>query len=133
MILGDKEHQQRIQQLTKELNKQRKDSNASIKRRQDEAIQAIQRKRKDMEEKKKLMSKKANPTRKETEKLRMANERRYLQLKMEQLQLIKEKTEPSSTVLSKHNEDNFAEYERQKKEKTSQQYKARRLLNHLQV
>jgi hypothetical protein len=133
MILGDKQHQERIQQLTKELNKQRKDSNASIKRRQDEAIQAIQRKRKDMEEKKKQKSKKANPTREETEKLRMANERRYLQLKMEQLQLVKEKTEPSSTTLSKYDEDNFAEYERQKKEKAEEAHRQMRLrqANHL--
>jgi len=133
MILGDKQHQERIQQLTKELNKQRKDSNASIKRRQDEAIQAIQRKRKDMEEKKKQKSKKANPTREETEKLRMANERRYLQLKMEQLQLVKEKTEPSSTTLSKYDKDNFAEYERQKKEKAEEAHRQMRLrqANHL--
>eukprot|EP00945_MAST-04E_sp_MAST-4E-sp1_P001203 g1203.t1 len=105
-ILGDKEHQDRISKLAKELSKERKQASENMRKRQQDAIDAIRRKRQQMEHSKRVQSLKATPSRESTEKMRLANERRYLKVKMEELEKVKKKT--SSDTLKKR----LASYER---------------------
>lgn len=90
-IANDPLEQERIKKLAKEMAKKRQKASEEIRKKAMDAISKIKEKRDGMEREKAKQQRKKFPTREETEKMRLANERRYLKAKMEELDKIKEK------------------------------------------
>ena len=90
-LANDPLEQERIKKLAKEMAKKRQKASEEIRKKAMDAITKIKQKRNGIEKEKAKQQRKKFPTREETEKMRLANERRYLKAKMEELDKIKEK------------------------------------------